>query len=106
MIYFIDFDGTICPGGPPTAACVRTIKKLKEHNHTVVIYSCRSNPNCVEDAAFETAEMVNFLKTYGIPFDRIEPNKPLFNFIIDDRALGVPLTPQHDVDWERIERLI
>lgn len=103
MIYFIDFDGTVCPNGPPTQECINFINKLKQHNHTVVMYSCRSNPDCVTDAVKATNEMIKFLNYYKIPFDHIEPNKPFFNFIIDDRALGIPLDAKYNVDWKRLE---
>ena len=108
MIYFVDFDGTICPndGGPPQIECVRTLKRLRECNHTIVIYSCRSNPDCVNDSVGSTHDMVNYLNDYGIPFDRVEFNKPFFNFYIDDRAIGVPLTNDHSVDWVKINKLI
>jgi hypothetical protein len=107
MIYFIDFDGTICPNsGYPSAACRRVIRRLKECNHTVVIYSCRSNPNCVDDAVGATQEMEDFLKLHEIPYDRIEHGKPFFNYIIDDRCVGTPLDSNYDVDWEQIEKKI
>ena len=108
MKYFIDFDGTICPnnGGPPQKECIEVLKRLRECNHIIVIYSCRSNPDCVDDAVSSTNEMVDYLNMYGVPFDRIEKNKPLFNFYIDDRAIGVPLTNDHSVDWAKIKKLI
>lgn len=106
MIYFIDFDGTICAGGPPSPACIRTLKRLKECHHTIVIYSCRSNPNAVDDAVGATNEMKDYLNLYQVPYDRIEPNKPFFNFIIDDRALGAPLNKNGDIDWEAINKLL
>jgi hypothetical protein len=106
MIFFIDFDGTVCPDGDPQPECREVLKKLKEDNHTIVMYSCRSNPSCVFDHEQATKEMIEYLKKHDIPFDGIEPNKPFFNFIIDDRALGIPLTKAGDVDWAKIKTLI
>lgn len=108
MIYFIDFDGTICPnsGSPPQDECREVMKLLKKYNHTIVIYSCRANPDCVEDSVKSVEEMIDYLNHWDIPFDRVEPNKPLFNFYIDDRAVGVPLTKDHSVDWVKIKKLI
>lgn len=108
MRYFIDFDGTICPNndGPPQKECIEVIKRLKECNHEIVIYSCRSNPDCVQDSNQSTNDMIAYLNAYGVPFDRIERNKPLFNTIIDDRAIGVPLTDDYSVDWAKIKLLI
>ena len=108
MIYFIDFDGTICPnsGSPPQKECREVLKKLKEYNHTIVIYSCRSNPDCVDDHISATHEMEEYLRLYDIPFDKIEKNKPFFNFYIDDRNIGVPLTSDHSVDWSKIKKML
>ncbi len=105
MIYFIDFDGTISPntGDPPHPDCIQTLTKLKECNHTILIYSCRSNPFLVDD--FSEKDMINYLAIFNVPYDGIIANKPLFNYIIDDRAIGVPLNPEtHDVNWTAIKK--
>jgi len=108
MIYFIDFDGTICPnnGDAPQKACIEVLTKLRECNHRIIIYSCRSNPECVNDADASTKEMVEYLYVHNVPFDLVQWGKPFFNYYIDDRNIGVPLTKDHSVDWERIKQLI
>ena len=108
MIYFIDFDGTICPnsGSPPSIACLRVMNRLWECNHEIIIYSCRSNPECVDDYVAATAEMKEYLDTYNVPYDSIRYGKPLFNYYIDDRNIGVPLDKDYNVDWEGVEKLI
>lgn len=108
MIYFIDFDGTICPnnGSPPQNECIEVLQRLKECNHTIVIYSCRSNPECVNDHVASTNEMVQYLNLYNVPYDFVQPNKPFFNFYIDDRNVGTPLTKNYDVDWSQIKKMI
>lgn len=108
MIYFIDFDGTICPydDSPPSPACIRVLNRLRECNHRIIIYSCRSNPECVEDYVASTEDMKRYLDKYKIPYDGIQYNKPYFNFCIDDRNIGVPLDSQYNVDWEGVEKLI
>lgn len=108
MKYFIDFDGTICPnnGDPPQKACLEVLRRLKECNHTIHIYSCRSNPEVVNDAVGSTNEMKDYLDTYKVPYDEIVWGKPLFNYYIDDRNIGVPLTKDHSVDWEKIKQLM
>ena len=108
MIYFIDFDGTICPndGDPPSAACRRVMRRLRECNNKIVIYSCRSNPACVDDHVRSTEEMVAYLEHWDIPYDLVEYGKPYFNFYIDDRNIGTPLDKNDNVDWDRIEKLL
>jgi len=108
MIYFIDFDGTICPGNgnPPSPHCLRVLNSLKERNNQIVIYSCRSNPECVEDYEIATKDMIKYLNEYKVPYDSIRYGKPFFNYYIDDRNIGVPLDKDYNVDWEKIEKLI
>ena len=105
MRYFIDFDGTICPnnGNQPSQDCVETLRELKRRNHTIHIYSCRSNPEAVGDADASTADMKEYLDAYLIPYDEIVWGKPFFNYIIDDRCVGIPLTSDHSVDWSKIK---
>ena len=45
-------------------------------------------------------------QVYNIPYDRVERNKPLFNYYIDDRNVGTPLTEDDSVDWAKIKELI
>lgn len=106
MIYFVDFDGTIFPntGTEPHPDCVSYLNYLKSHNHYIFIYSCRSNPNAVDDVSLAEKHMIDFLNKHKIPYDGIIPNKPVFNYIIDDRALGIPLTSDYSVDWSRLPK--
>ncbi len=108
MIYAIDFDGTIHRGtnGPPPRGCIEVLRRLKECNHTIMIYSCRANADCVDDKESAIADMVHYLKLYNIPFDGILHEKPLFNYCIDDRNIGTPLTSEGFVDWIGIKELL
>lgn len=104
MIIFVDFDNTICnhkEDGPSTD-CISFLKLLKDYNHTIVVYSCRSNPDCVNDTVKAEADMIKFLEQYKVPYDRIERNKPFYNYIIDDRAIGCPKDENYNVDWVKL----
>jgi len=109
---FIDFDGTITDPTygtslPPQDGCVDTINRLYDSgNFEIIIYSCRSNPDICSPSqnkflssdathlekkwAAESAEeeMIEYLKTTGIKFHRVVPNKPHYHIIIDDRAIN------------------
>lgn len=109
MIYYVDFDNTICPGngGPPQADCSKVLQYLKLCHNTICIYSCRSNPDTIDDPVRATREMEEYLKEHGIPYDTVVTGKPYFNFLIDDRSVGIPLTKEGDVDWSGVkEKLV
>lgn len=110
MIYFVDFDSTICPDGysvnPPSADCIATLKRIKECNNDIFIYSCRANPQCVSDVSVSINDMMAYLDRHSIPYDGIVPNKPFCNYFIDDRNVGTPLDACGNVDWSKIKPLI
>lgn len=101
-IIYIDFDNTICPFGdetnPPSKDCIRLIQEWYNAGHQIVIYSCRANPYVSNLGTFD---MIKYLLRYNIPYHEIAKDKPYFNVIIDDRALGVPMNGKN-VDWSRI----
>jgi trehalose-6-phosphatase len=102
---FIDFDGTICPSHrddtPPAPEAVQLIQQLHASgDHEIVIFSCRSNLEICQRGT-EVA-MVEYLAKHGIPYHRIQAGKPLYDVLIDDRALN----PTHEGGWAAIaERL-
>lgn len=109
MIYFIDFDGTICPGSsslPPQPECIEVLKRLKECNNSIFIYSCRANEDCVEDKNAAIADMVWYLNHHGIPYDGVVHDKPFFNYYIDDRNVGTPIDRNGNVDWKEIKKIL
>jgi hypothetical protein len=99
MIIAIDFDGTLHDGqwpaiGEPLPDAVEMMRRLYADTHEIVIWSCREDK--------EQADMVNWLRTQGIPFDRVNDNsieqvvvyektnsrKVFADVYIDDRNLG------------------
>lgn len=106
MIYFVDFDSTICPDGDPQPECRETLQWLKKCNHTIYIYSCRSNAACVPDPERSTEEIRQFMKKHDLPYDDFVYGKPFFNHLIDDRAIGAPLTDKGVIDWKKVKELV
>lgn len=101
---FIDFDGTISPehgfNKEPEADVIDTINELYDSGEcTIVIYSCRANPEICDPS--DVAKMEQYLSLHGIKYHRVEPNKPHFHVIIDDRSFNPTL-----VSWTRIRDLI
>jgi hypothetical protein len=91
---------------PPQPECFEVLNRLKECNNYIFIYSCRANANCVEDKEIAIRDMVNYLELHNIPYDGIVHDKPLFNYYIDDRNIGTPLTPEGNVDWKEIKKVL
>jgi len=92
QVIFIDFDGTICPYGqvsePPFEGCVDTINTMMDKGFHVTIFSCRGNKEVVRDMPASVAQMVEYLTTHGIRYTDIYYGKPLYDVLIDDRAVG------------------
>ena len=109
MIYYVDFDGTICPNDttlPPQPECLEVLNRLRECNNEIYIYSCRANAKCVYDKESAIRDMLDYLIKYNVPFDDIIHNKPYFNFYIDDRNVGTPLDDNYCVDWKKIKEAL
>lgn len=111
---FVDFDGTICPNkngeiyapeAPPSLACMETLRLLQKAGHRIVIYSVRSNQG-ETNKPYGHNEMLEYLDKYKVPFDDIDSSKPHFRMIIDDKALGVPLDSNKNVNWTMVQSLI
>jgi hypothetical protein len=45
---------------------------------SIVMFSCRSNPECVNDMQASTREMVEYMNHWKLPFDEVQLNKPLY----------------------------
>ena len=104
MSVFIDFDGTITPThgflDAPEKEVVRVINELYDSGfHEIVIYSCRANPEVCNPSDVE--KMERYLKRHGVKYHRVQEGKPLYDYIIDDRAFNPSATP-----WEEIRDTI
>lgn len=111
MIYFVDFDGTICPGGStdygvPSKDCIEVLTRIKQCNNQIFIYSCRANDKCVYDKEACIEDMVEYLEKHQIPYDGIVHDKPFCNYFIDDRNVGTPLDKEGNVDWAKLKPFI
>ena len=108
-VIFVDFDETIFQGRdynvPPSTDCLYVLNNLKKQGHEIDIYSFRTNPLEHPNWVDATREMVEYLDKHNVPYNRVVSNKPYYDFIIDDRALGIPLK-NHCVDWSKIRKIL
>ena len=88
MQLIIDLDGTICSEektfsrgmAKPLVGAKKTLDKLKEQGHTIIIYSARS---------WNEYEMtIKWLNDNQIPYDQVILGKPVGDYWIDDRAVN------------------
>lgn len=103
MEIFIDFDGTITQEHgftDPRPDAIDVINRLYDAGHIIVIYSCRANPQICPPE--DVDKMKRYLSSHGIKYSRIEPNKPVFSLLIDDRAMN----PLIHGGWSNLEQIL
>lgn len=99
----IDFDKTIHPykkgwndgklEDVPYPEAKDAIEKLKNAGYEIVIFSTRVSQGAADEFKTETEDELqnisNYLKNYGIYFDRITGDKIAADFYIDDKAVHI-----------------
>ena len=134
MDIVIDFDGTVVTHEFPEVGkdigAVPVLKELIKQGHNLILFTMRSN---VKNPASESPEIIckdgdyltdalNWFKEHGIELYGIQKNptqqswtsspKAYGQIIIDDAALGCPLTFDTSlsnrpfVDWDWIEKIL
>jgi hypothetical protein len=118
MIIGLDFDGTCvehrCPDvGPPVPGAVHFLRKLTEHGHKLILWTCRGGKE--QEAAvqwFKDMDLPLFgIQENPIPQDWECSNKLYCDIFIDDKGLGTPLTGHNPadrlyVDWKEVDRML
>lgn len=95
MTLLIDLDGVVCSEeqtferslAKPIPGAREALLALREHGHTLVIYSARSWS--------EFRMTKKWLEDHGIPFDSLLLGKPVADLFIDDRAV-------HFTEWSEV----
>jgi phosphoglycolate phosphatase-like HAD superfamily hydrolase len=89
-ILCIDFDDTLYNRSTkePIQGAVEALKQLKSDGYQILILSSRMNPELWgELVKFREKEIIDWMKQYNIPYDKIVPFKPPADLYIDDKAL-------------------
>lgn len=112
---FFDFDGCVCPDHfpdalttPPHKGLGVLLDELKEAGYELVLYSCRANPdifpdNTEEERSAIVSEMLTYCAAHNLVFDRVAKSKPLYLYMIDDRALQLEAVDGRQ-NWWKIRR--
>ena len=93
MIIGIDLDGVIAKdnGGwtsdyysscKPDTNVIDLMKKLSNNGHKIIIYTSRLS-NEVKKVTVE------WLQKYDVPYDAIHFDKPLYDYMVDDRSITI-----------------
>ena len=93
----IDFDDTLYNRSTeqPMQGAGEALKQLKSKGYTILVLSCRLNPELWGDLVkFRKQEIVDWMKKYNMPYDKIVASKPPADLYIDDKAL------RFEGDWE------
>jgi hypothetical protein len=78
----------------PNFDVISFMKKLSQSGHKIIIYTSRLS-NRVK------AVTVEWLNRYDVPYDAIHFDKPLYDFMIDDRNISVDDLKQ--LIWEEFD---
>lgn len=115
LIIAVDFDGTIVEEkfpeiGEEKPNCFHTLKRLKNHGHKLILWTCRSDELGRPYDRQVLSEAVEYCKTRGIEFDVVNGNLPELgvnplpkiyaDYYIDDRNLF------SEINWFEIENLL
>ena len=102
MIIAVDLDGTLCTWhallyeeAKPLVEHIARVRKLHEDGHRIWIYTARGSSLGSEEKARERWGTVTEkqLREWGVPHEELIFGKPMFDVLIDDRALSF------DGDW-------
>ena len=118
-IIAIDFDGTCVTNdfpkiGKTVPGCLEVLKKCLSKGNKLILWTVRDKDKLTE--AIEWFNQ-NKIKLYGINNNPQQQSwsgsrKIYYNYLIDDRSLGCPLTthrslsPKPFVDWKIVEKIL
>jgi len=67
------------------------LQKIDEDGHYIIIYTARNmetyQGNMGKITAYQVPIIIEWLRTWKIPFDEVIVGKPLADFYIDDKAV-------------------
>ena len=93
MIIGMDLDGVITKSNGgwtsdyynsciPNMNTINLMKKLNKKGYKIIIYTSRLE----NEVKFET---LRWLKKYDVPYDAIHFDKPLYDFMVDDKNVTI-----------------
>lgn len=117
MIIAIDFDGTIAemkwPGiGEPIPMALETIRELYTAGNTLILWTCREGKHLMaarlwlnENKVGDCFIAFNENDPEAVSRHNTDPRKIGFNWVIDDKGIGMPLRG-NNVDWTAVREIL
>lgn len=133
-IFLIDFDGTCVghdfPNVGKEIGAAPVLRELVENGHKLILFTMRCDhdfepaaegqPEIIAKGGTYLTDAVNWFKGHNIPLWGIQTNpnqhtwtsspKPYGHYIIDDTAIGCPLTIEEGyrpyVNWTKLRQLL
>lgn len=133
MTIAIDFDGTMVTDefprvGSPNPGAIETMKWLIQRGVKIILFTMRSHDSYYSDVTGRLSKRTEFsnkpsvlddaihwcedngIKLYGVNKNPSQiwsnSRKVYADYYIDDRCIGIPLTPDGIVDWYKVKNIL
>ena len=120
LTILVDFDDTCCLDSYPhrgeeIPGAVSVLRDLCKKGHRLILWTCREHVSI--DGVDPLQEALNWFSSYDIPLYAVNddpdvgsvwmfPSRKVHgDFLIDDKALGIPKT-DGVVDWKSVRKLL
>lgn len=95
MNYYVDIDETICitpadrdyAKARPIMKNIAKINKLYDDGHTITYWTARGTGSGIDWSEITTAQF----KEWGVKFHDLKFGKPLYDLLIDDKAMDADM---------------
>ncbi|MFC1933570.1 hypothetical protein ACFLXX_00250 [Chloroflexota bacterium] len=92
MIYYVDIDGVICTDAngkyeevTPIAENIERINKLYDNGSEIILWTARGTITKIDWRELTEKQ----LREWGVRYHELKFGKPFYDFIIDDKAIGI-----------------
>lgn len=89
-IFYVDIDNTICrtegtdyENARPIERRIRVLNKMHDLGHTIVYYTARGRLKNLNLRPLTEKQLVQ----WGCKYDDLRMDKPIFDYLVDDRAV-------------------
>jgi hypothetical protein len=110
VVIALDFDGTVTANnypelGEPLPNCISVLKQLSKIGN-LVVWTCRDKFYEKDIIAWFAKHDIAIAGVNSNPFRQFKSDSPkmYYDLLIDDKAFGIPLDDNGNVDWYELEK--